>query len=107
MSKGNKSDTVYVVGYDPIEDRAAIGGWDWLREHAEAVLRATKHAEAMFDTHFVWIRQAQVPADLSKDQITDLIQERIIEHGVDGDWIVAMRDGENVGEFHIRDKETA
>ena len=87
MSK-KKSDIVFIVGYDPINDHAGCGGFDWFYDRQNSMdflKRQTQENE-----HFVWFRayKVNVTGDKKADQltITNQIEQNIMDHGSDGDW---------------------
>lgn len=85
---------VYVVGYDPIENRASVGGFDWFWDHEEAWAGMVRNMKDSGETHFLWFRTHETKhsyeewcADKSvREKITAEIDSLNSWYGPDGDW---------------------
>ncbi len=85
---------VYVVGFDPVDNpNGGVGGFDWFYLLEGAIAEMTTHAEDSAhgetneDGYFVWFRKLKVDDDMSRDDITDYIENLIRDFGSDGDWV--------------------
>ncbi len=75
---------VYIVGFDPVDSDGGVGGFDWFYLLEGAIAEMTNHAGE--GGYFVWFRSLEVD-DMSRDDITDYIQNLIMDFGSDGDWV--------------------
>ena len=80
---------IYVIGYDPINDLAGVGGFNWFYKREDALEHFKWHF--VEDTYMVWFRvhKVAVKGDTLKEwqeEITANIQENILDNGAEGDW---------------------
>ena len=81
---------VYVVGFDPIEDRASVGGFDWYPDRDVAIGKAVTAMCSSNGKYITWMRTHDTDHNVNspegRDAITNEIERLIQEHGSDGDW---------------------
>jgi hypothetical protein len=80
--------TIYVVGFDPVDDKAGVGGFDWFYDRKNAIRRMNEHLQD--DTYYAWFRiyEAETTGRVAEDhvRITNDIQNNIILYGSYGEW---------------------
>lgn len=71
---------VYVVGFQPTSDAAAVGGFDWFPadRHGEAVQRMIRLLCEKDDYHSLTFVPLEIPGDhLTQDEVTRWIDENL------------------------------
>jgi hypothetical protein len=78
---------VYIVGFDPINDKAAVGAFDWHRRYKNAANSLLESIAEVGEQYVHWYRECVIGnEDLSDADITAHIQEQLNQYGKDGDW---------------------
>lgn len=76
---------VYIVGFDPIEnEQGGVGGFDWSPDRSTATLELLTNIQE--GVYFNWFRELEVSDEMSRDDITEYIENAICQFGSDGDW---------------------
>jgi hypothetical protein len=82
---------VYVVGFDPINTPSGgVGGFDWRYDEDLAAKILIEHTKE--SGFFVWWRECEIGPRMTDGEITEHIEQMIMEFGGDGDWDVWRSD---------------